>query len=108
VYVRPLDGSGEHWQVSRSGGATPVWSVDGRELYFLDNDTLMAAPVRLERGFDAGIPKALFTADFHVGFGGSRSYDVGRDGRFLLLLNAPDARRRGIDVIAHWTPPAVQ
>ncbi len=30
VYVRPLSGSGERWQISRDGGQTPLWSLDGR------------------------------------------------------------------------------
>jgi Tol biopolymer transport system component len=104
IYVRPLSGSDERWQVSRDGGESPAWSRDGKELYYLEKDTLMAVPVRLEHGFEAGAPKALFSADFKVGFGGVRSYDVGRDDRFLLLLNEPATRRRGIDVIANWAP----
>jgi serine/threonine protein kinase len=102
VYVRPLSGSGERWQISRDGGQTPLWSLDGKELYYLEKDTLMAVSVRLEHGFEPGVPKALFSADFKVGFGGSRAFDVTRDGRFLLLLHEPDTRRRGVQVIANW------
>jgi eukaryotic-like serine/threonine-protein kinase len=102
IYVRPLSGSDERWQISRDGGEVPVWSADGKELYYLEKDTLMAASVRLDRGFEAGVPKALFSADFKVGFGGLRAFDVTSDGRFLLLLHEPDTRRRGIDVIANW------
>ena len=105
VSVRALNGSGERWQVSRSGGDTPVWSTDGRELYFLDQNTLMAAPVRFDRGFEAGTPKPLFSADFKIGFGGVRSFDVAPDGRFLLLLHESSGHRRGIDVIANWSAP---
>jgi Tol biopolymer transport system component len=102
VYVRPVSGSTERWQISRDGGQTPVWSLDGKELYYLERDTLMAVSVRLDHGFEPGLPKPLFSADFKVGFGGLRSFDVARDGRFLVLLHEPDTRRRGIDVIAHW------
>jgi eukaryotic-like serine/threonine-protein kinase len=102
INVRPLSGSDERWQVSRDGGETPVWSLDGKELYYLEKDTLMAVSVRLDRGFEAGVPRALFSADFKVGFGGLRAFDVTRDGRFLLLLHEPETRRRGIDVIANW------
>ena len=100
--MRPLSGSDERWQISRDGGEAPVWSLDGKELYYLEKDTLMAVSVRLDHGFEPGVPKALFTADFNVGFGGLRAFDVTRDGRFLLLLHEPDTRRRGIDVIANW------
>jgi len=100
VWVRPLSGAGQ-WQVSHDGGETPIWSRDGRELYYVDGDTLMAAPVRLDRGFESGAPRALFTADFKRGFGGARAFDVSRDGRFLLLLHE-SARQRGIQLIANW------
>ncbi len=102
VYVRPMSGSDERWQISRDGGDAPVWSLDGKELYYLEKDKLMAVPVRLERGFEPGVPRALFSADFKVGFGGLHGFDVTRDGQFLLLLQEPDTRRRGIDVIANW------
>ncbi len=100
VYVRPLSGSGQ-WQVSHDGGETPVWSRDGRELYYLDGDSVMAVPVRLDHGFEPGLPRALFKADFKRGFGGARDFDVSRDGRFLLLLH-DSARRQGIQMIANW------
>ena len=102
VFVRPLSGSAERWQISLDGGEVPVWGLDGKELYYLEKDTLMAVSVRLDHGFEPGVPKALFTADFNVGFGGLRAFDVTRDGRFLLLLHEPDTRRRGIDVIVNF------
>ena len=35
VYVQPFPEHGGKWQVSTGGGHWPVWSRDGRELYFL-------------------------------------------------------------------------
>jgi serine/threonine-protein kinase len=35
TYVRPYPGPGGKWQVSKDGGAYPMWSSDGRSLYFL-------------------------------------------------------------------------
>ncbi len=102
VYVRPFPGPGERWQVSRSGGERPVWSPNGRELYFLEQGRLMASAVRSDHGFESSTPVPLFEADFRVGFGGERDYDVAPDGRFLLLLTVPESRRRGIQVIANW------
>ena len=101
VYVRPLSGSGERWQISRDGGQTPLWSLDGKELYYLEKDTLMAVSVRLEPGFEPGVQSALF-GRLQGRLRRLARLDVTRDGRFLLLLHEPDTRRRGVQVIANW------
>jgi hypothetical protein len=51
------------WQVSTGGGDWPVWSPDGRELYFLSNDgKMMAVAVKISgRNFEAGVPRPLFS-----------------------------------------------
>jgi Tol biopolymer transport system component len=44
VYVRPFPGPGGKWQVSSTGGVLPIWSPNGRELFFqnLDNRIMVA------------------------------------------------------------------
>jgi serine/threonine-protein kinase len=39
AYVRPYPGPGGKWQVSKDGGTNPLWSEDGRSLYFLSPDS---------------------------------------------------------------------
>src|SRR5262249_16444061 len=34
IYVRPFPGPGGHWQISTGGGQFPMWSRNGRELFF--------------------------------------------------------------------------
>ena len=46
VYVRPLSGPGERTTVSVDGGTGPVWSRDGRELFYRSGDYLMSAEVK--------------------------------------------------------------
>ena len=48
VYVRPFPGPGRAEQVSINGGDQPVWSHDGRELFFRDGVSLVSA--RMEGG----------------------------------------------------------
>ena len=54
VYVRPFpETSRGRWQVSTGGGSEPIWSPDGRELFFLDGATrLVAADVRTVPAFE--------------------------------------------------------
>lgn len=83
VYVTDLPSGATRRQVSTDGGNDPVWSRNGRELFFLAGSTMMTAPVlsgptppafgRPVRLFDGVETGALYT-----------SYAIGPDGRFLL------------------------
>ena len=44
VYVRPFPGPGGRWQISAAGGRFPIWSRNGRELFYesLDNRVMVA------------------------------------------------------------------
>ena len=74
-------------RISNSGGSRPVWSRDGKELYYIAADRkLMAVPIQAGgRGGTAlnpGAPKELFQTKI----AGSIDYwfDVSRDGRFIM------------------------
>jgi eukaryotic-like serine/threonine-protein kinase len=98
IYVRRFPADGERWQISRSGGTTPRWSRNGKEIYFVAEGKLMAASVRLDRAFESGPPAALFAVDFV----GDPDYEVAADGRLLVRAGVAGARRTGIQIIANW------
>ena len=60
VCVRPFPGPGGRWQISKEGGDQPVWSKDGRQLFFRKDAQVWVADIRTERGFSAGKPRLLF------------------------------------------------
>ncbi|MGE5276514.1 MAG: protein kinase domain-containing protein [Acidobacteriota bacterium] len=101
VYVRPFPGPGQAWRVSRSDGRAPRWSRDGREIFFVSGDVVMAAAVRRERGLETDTPLPLFSANLW-GEGDSVVYEVGSDGRFLLLEPAGERRDSGVHVLVNW------
>ena len=101
VYVRPFPGPGQAWQVSRTGGRAPRWSPDGREIFFVAEHALMSATVRLDHRFETTAPIPLFGANLFSG-GDKFGYEVGADGRFLVLEPAAGARDTGIHVVANW------
>jgi Tol biopolymer transport system component len=46
IYVRSFpDVNKGRWQISASGGDSPLWSPDGRELFYLNGDAVMAVSV---------------------------------------------------------------
>jgi Tol biopolymer transport system component len=61
VYVQAVSG-GQRVQVSIDGGGFPHWRRDGKELYFLDQQSkLMIAATSLGASFAASVPTELFT-----------------------------------------------
>ena len=74
-------------RVSTAGGYEPLWSSDGRELFYRQGDAVMAVAVETGAEFSFSAPQALFAGRYvqHVGQN-SRAYDVARDGRFLMIL----------------------
>jgi serine/threonine-protein kinase len=92
VYVRsyPDTSRGGRWQVSSGGGRTPLWSRDGRELFYRDySGAMLAAPVTVLPDFSAGPAVKLFDNPRYLGAGrqgAGRSHDLSADGsRFLMV-----------------------
>lgn len=83
IYVRPFFGEGRKVQISTAGGEEPIWSLDGRELFYRDGRKWMAVEVTTEPHLKAGDPRKLFEGAYLNVRG--VSYDVGANGRFLLL-----------------------
>ncbi len=102
IFVQTFPKPGGKWPVSINGGSRPVWSRNGKELYFIGTDgRLMAVDVGSERGgsFEVGAPKALF--DPHIGGNEADGFDVTKDGRFLIPI-AVEQSSSPINVVVNW------
>jgi Tol biopolymer transport system component len=85
IYVQSITG-GPSSRVSGSGGTEPVWSRDGRELFYRHADQMMTVPIMTEPSLHLGTAIRLFTRDFLRDPGDNLpNYDVAPDGRFLML-----------------------
>ncbi len=104
VYVRPFPEveSGRRVQVSDGGGGQPQWSEDGRELYYRSRTerAMMAVSVTTEPSLSVGVPEPLFEDPYSYGVG-PRNYDVGPDGRFLMIKE--ETAPRQINIVRNWT-----
>jgi len=85
VYLRSYPDRGNAVQISTNGGASPVWSRKGDEVFYRTNDSeFFAVEIRIDgEAVKIGDPVKLFEAEY----GSSnpvRSWDVAPDGRFLL------------------------
>lgn len=113
VYVRPFPAvESGLWVVSHGGGRQPLWSRNGRELFFRTPDGgVMGMPVHSTgtSGFSAGTPAPAFGAKYYVGSAGlvGRTYDVSPDAnQFLMIKAEADAASRvprpSLVVVQNW------
>jgi dipeptidyl aminopeptidase/acylaminoacyl peptidase len=104
VYVTSFpEGGGTH-PVSVSGGSTPRWRRDGKELFYVAPDgTLMAVPVKVQSQFSTGSPKALFVVPdlAYSQAGAGRRYDVFANGNRFLVPEFTDSAAK-IRVVRNW------
>ena len=108
VYVRAFPSGTRSRQVSRNGGCAPRWSRDSQELFYVEQDRLVAVPVITSPDFAPGEPQPLFQDPSLI----MRSlfvanYDVASDGNSFVLVNTlePDeANRRppSIHLVENW------
>lgn len=100
VVVQPFPGPGGRVQVSADGGTEPVWSRDGRRLFYRGSGKLMAAEIRTAPSFSV-IARDTVLADTY-GFAANphANYDVFPDGTHFLFLE-PDHSSEMI-VVANW------
>ena len=89
------------FQISTNGARIPIWSRDGRELFFISADSkMMAVEVTTAGGkLQPGIPKALF--DVRMGNGNPR-FDVSKDGRFLIPTAVAESTNAPMTVVLNW------
>jgi serine/threonine-protein kinase len=98
VYIRPFPHGETVHPVSRSGGFAPRWRHDGKELFFVNGDSMMAVSTDPATGTTVGVPRELFRAEFRPE--NNRPFDVTRDGqRFLVPTIRPSDDFR---VVLNW------
>ncbi|MEA2163820.1 MAG: eukaryotic-like serine/threonine-protein kinase [Thermoanaerobaculia bacterium] len=85
VFITSFPDQRARWQVSTGGGRYPLWSHDGREIYFhSDRGQLMTALVTVVGDdLQVGDPKALFNVSLRRN-GGGTPYDISADGQRIL------------------------
>jgi Tol biopolymer transport system component len=109
IYVRPFTSDGklgaDKKRVSTTGGFQPLWSSNGKELFYLSADyNLMSVSVSISgESINLGAPKVLFAARTMSHYGLSHEYDVTPDGqRFLVGIAVGDSRKPAPTVLLNW------
>jgi serine/threonine-protein kinase len=109
VYVRPFPGPDVKWLISEEeeGGGQPVWSPDGKELFYRigDNKTMVVSIQTQGQTLTAGSPRVLFEGRYvsHSAPTGYQYYDISPDGkRFLMLKEATGGEETQINIVLNW------
>jgi serine/threonine-protein kinase len=110
VYVLPFPGPGEKHRISSTGGVNPVWSHDGRQLFYLRKNSaasrsvsMTAVDVSTTGEFKAGAPRVLFEGPYLASVP-VRSFDVTPDGQFIMVRtqDPPEQPVTRINVVLGW------
>jgi Tol biopolymer transport system component len=100
IWVRPYQQSGAAVRISPNGGFEPVWSRDGRALYYREATRIMKAAVRTTGAFNFSPAAPQFESRF-VHTGQPPTYDVAADGRFIMIKSA-DASSAPFNIVLDW------
>ena len=106
VYVRPYPEPDVQWLISgEEGGIEPVWSPDGKELFYRSGNKLMVVLIQIDPAFSPGKPKVLFEGSYvsESTPPGSQYYDIHPDGdRFLMMKEDTAQEQAQINVVLNW------
>jgi dipeptidyl aminopeptidase/acylaminoacyl peptidase len=111
IYVRSTEGPGK-WQISDGGGWQPMWSGDGKTLFFRSREGLNAVEVEAAGDeFRAGRPEFLF-GEIFGGPAGVQvpgylffDYDVSADGQRFVVFPRRSEQESGsatVHVVSGW------
>ena len=114
VYVARFPDLGDRQQVSTDGGLDPLWSPDGRELYYLGTGGAEPYEMRLVSiapgpPFSVGHSEVLFSRATVVRpTSAARFHDIASDGQRFLFLSPQSAGAGAvvspqINVVLNWT-----
>jgi serine/threonine-protein kinase len=97
VYVRPLAGTAADVAVSLDGGSEPVWSRDGKELFYRGTTELgtwlIAARVESGPVFRAAARTPLFSVTGFLASEPHSNFDVAPDGRHFVFVQGYEITR---------------
>ena len=114
IFVRPFpDVNKGKWQISTDTGNSPLWSPDGRELFYLTGQATTEAAMRVavetEPTFKKGTPEELFRGTYVGYYPADFPWDIHPDGnRFLMIKTtaATDVATVGqqpkINIVLNW------
>ncbi len=104
IWVVPFpDPQGAKWQISTDGGFEPLWSRDGREIFFVNlANQLVAVPVSTTGQFAAGRSQILMSLEGYRRHLSHRSYDVTPDNKHFIMIRDGAPVAGDLVIVENW------
>ncbi len=104
IFVQPFPGPGPRKPISTDGGKSPLWSPDGKELFFVTPEQLLVVDITTTPDFSASAPRILHEGRFRDTVNGNTPFSMTADGqRFLRVQQVqPDRAVTHIDLVPNW------
>jgi eukaryotic-like serine/threonine-protein kinase len=102
VYVVPFGDRKGKCQVSSNGGIIPIWSGDGKEIFYVSIDnskySLVSVPAKEQgEGLQIGAPQTLIST-----MNGIPYYDVSRDGKKILVSRLSRQGNQSVTLVTYF------
>src|SRR5262249_7935993 len=110
IFVQPFPRTGTKYQISKDAGHHPLWSPDGKELFYIPGPSqFRKVSISTQPNFTFGNPEPAPNGSF-IEYGPfvPRSYDITPDGKRFLGVVPISASENGapvpsqINVVLHW------
>jgi serine/threonine protein kinase len=103
VFVQSFPEFGAIHKVSIDGGREPVWSLDGRRLFYRNGSQMLMVDVSYGSTISFGRPQVLFEGEYDAATVGHQHYDISHDGmRFLMVKHGEPVGPREVWVVLNW------
>jgi serine/threonine-protein kinase len=106
VYVERFPELGDRKQISTEGGTEPLWSRDGRELFYRRGNAMVAVLLDGKPTLSVGSSRVLFEGSYFA-TDGSRRWDASPDGKRFLMIKQDVGDRasapQNLVVVQNWT-----
>ena len=93
VFVRPYPQvDAGRFQISTADGDSPLWSRDGKQLFYISRGRAMSVPIETAPAFRAGSPAVMFDLPpfYTSSLRTRRQWDIAPDGERFLIMNPGD------------------
>ncbi len=100
IYVERYPELGNKIQISREGGRFPMWSSDGKKIYYRNGSKFMSVQIVKEPNFDAGNPILMFEIKDIRGYAIAPTTN-----EFYAVLRNPNSGiHTSLHLVTNWFP----
>jgi eukaryotic-like serine/threonine-protein kinase len=102
VYVQAFPALAARYPVTAGGGQAPIWSRDGRHIYYIANGQMSVATVSTTPAFAVTSRQQLFEGSYALNIAAVHApYDISPDGQHILLIRPTSSDAQTI-IVHDW------